>query len=194
MIFLHSTILVMRRGLRCCSMAPEAIRSCRRKTETPRTTWPTEKSTSAPSKSVAVHRLLMTAGVFRAADSGRAIVVLHGIRSCVESEDERDHEREAREEEHEERGFTQAGCCNTGDDVFVSDARIREQHPEIADRHGQIPERHDHALHRRGCLTVGELESGGGHEYFAEGEECVRQHLPYDRHRIAAVQRELNGA
>src|SRR5688572_32056432 len=73
----------------------------------------------------------MTTGVFRAVDSGRAIVVLHRIRSCVQSEDERDNEREAREEEHEERGFTQAGCCNTGDHAFVSDARIREQHPQV---------------------------------------------------------------
>jgi hypothetical protein len=76
----------------------------------------------------------------------------------------------------------------------VADSGVGEQHPQVAEGDREHPETHDHALHRFRRLAVGEFQSGGRHQHFAEGEQGIGQHLPGNRGGRATIDAELDHA
>ncbi len=76
-------------------------------------------------------------------------------------------------------------------DGVVAHRRVGDQHPQVADRCGQIPETHHHALHRLRCLAVSELQTGRRHQHLAKRQQGVRQDLPQDRQWIARIHHHL---
>ncbi|KAG1451110.1 hypothetical protein G6F57_016249 [Rhizopus arrhizus] len=124
--------------------------------------------------------------------SGATVVVDHTIAFRVPTEGQRRDEGEAGEEEHQERRLAQAGPGDLVGHRVVAHRGVGQQHPQVADGGGQVPEAHHHALHRLRRLAVGELQAGGRDQYLTEGQQRVRQDLPEDRHGIAAVHHHLD--
>src|SRR5688572_12263391 len=97
-----------------------------------------------------------------------SIVILHRITPRIPAKAERDDDGERREEEHEECVLREAGFRDARNHCLVAHGRIDQQHPEVADRHRQVPERHDHAFHREWRLAVRELEPRRRYQHFTE--------------------------
>nr|GEU28482.1 hypothetical protein [Tanacetum cinerariifolium] len=109
-----------------------------------------------------------------------AVVIHHLVPHRVQREQACAHQRERGKEEHLECPGADAGAGDLRAHRVVLDARVHDQHPQVADRRAQVPKAQDDAFHGRRRLAVRKLEARGRHQHFAQREQHVRQQLPED--------------